>query len=91
MLTMTEAAGSHLQTLLDKANAPDDAALRFVPGQQGLELTMDKPRDNDQQLEHGGQTVLLLDETLASKLEQYTLDATQTEQGTTLSLEAQSA
>lgn len=91
MLTMTEAAGDHLQTLLEKSNAPDDAALRFVPGQQGLEITMDKPRDNDQQLEHAGRTVLLLDEQLAEKLDGHQLDAKQTEQGTALTLQAQSA
>lgn len=91
MLTMTEAAGTHLQNMLDKADAPDDAALRFVPGQQGLEITMDKPRDNDQQIEHDGRTVLLLDEQLAEKLDGHTLDAKQTDQGTALTLQAQSA
>lgn len=91
MLTMTQVAGDHLQTLLDKSNAPDDAALRFVPGQKGLEITMDKPRDNDQQLEHAGRTVLLLDEQLAQKLDGHQLDTKQTEQGTALTLQAQSA
>ena len=87
MLTITEAAGTHLQSILDKANAPDDAALRFVPGQQGLEITMDKPRENDQQLEHEGRIILLLDQQLAEKLSKHTLDAKQTEQGPALTLQ----
>ncbi len=87
MLTITEAAGTHLQSILDKANAPDDAALRFVPGQQGLEITMDKPRENDQQLEHEGRIILLLDQQLAEELSKHTLDAKQTEQGPALTLQ----
>ena len=91
MLTMTESAGNHLQNILEKANAPDDAALRFVPGQHGLEITMDKPRESDQQIEHDGRTVLLLDQQLADKLDQHKLDTKKTENGTALTLEAQSA
>lgn len=86
MLTITEPASAHLRKLLDDANAPDEAAVRFIMGQQGLSLKMDNQQPGDQIFEHNGRTVLLLDDQLSNLLADRTLDVKETERGTMLAL-----
>ena len=86
MLTLTESASAHLNDLLAKSDAPDDAAARFVPGEQGLRLVLDQPRDGDQTFDHEDKTVLVMEPQVAQFLEQATLDTEKTEQGEQLTL-----
>ena len=86
MLTVTEPAGAHLEKLLDEAEAPEGAAARFVASEEGLTLQLDNPKPEDETHDHGGRTVLLLDQQVAELLSDKTLDLQQTEQGPSLAL-----
>lgn len=86
MLTLTEAAGAHLATLLDNSEAPDDAAVRIVMGEKGLALATDQPRAEDATYEHNDKTVLVLDKQVATALSDRTIDIEQTEKGTALAI-----
>lgn len=87
MLTVTDAAAEHLSGMLDEANAEDNMAARLVPTDQGLELALDAANPSDQTFEHGGKTVLVIDEKLGEMLAGRTLDVQTTEQGTGLTLQ----
>lgn len=87
MLTVTDNAGKHMANLLENANAPDEASLRFVVDGDSLGLTIDQPQDGDQTFEHDGRTVLLLDEKVGQLLDERTLDVQDTDDGARLSLE----
>ncbi len=86
MLTVTEAASAHLADMLDKADAPDGHAIRVVPAQGSVALRLDEPQPQDQEIEHGGKTVLVLDTQVQEMLGQRTLDVDQTESGPALAL-----
>lgn len=86
MLSVTEPASSHLEKLLDKAQAPDGAAARFVASEEGLTLQLDHPKPEDETHEHEGRTILLLDQQVAELLSDKTLDLQDTEQGPSLAL-----
>jgi len=73
MLTLSEAAGSLLGQLLDKAEAPEDSAVRFVSGSSGLNMKVDKPHPGDAKFTHEGKTVLVLDERISELLAERTL------------------
>ena len=87
MLTMTIDAGEHLKSLLEQAEAPENAAARFVASDDGLSLHVDEPRPGDETIEHEGRTVLLLDAQIAELLADRTLDIEQTEEGPALTLQ----
>ena len=84
MLTVTEAARTHLAQLLEQEGLPEEVAIRFVAEEQGLAMQPDSQRDGDTAFEHEGRIVLLLDEELAQSLANHTLDA----EGAELSLRA---
>lgn len=86
MLTVTDEARSHLSELLTKAQAPEDAAVRLVPGQQGLELTLDREQPGDTTFSKDEQKVLLVGESIASHLDEATLDIENTDSGPRLAI-----
>lgn len=86
MLTVTDSAGDHLVGLLEKAKAPDDAAVRLVMAEGGLGMRADRARPEDVTFEHQGRTVLIASKEVADALEGRTLDTAQTENGTGLTL-----
>jgi len=74
MLTVTDAAAEHLSEMLEEAKAPDDTAIRFVPGKAGLEMKLDKPIPADTTFDHDGRTVLMVSQKVAERLGEQTLD-----------------
>ena len=86
MLTVTDPACQHLAKLLEDAEAPENAAARFVAGEEGLALQVDEPKQDDQEHQHQGKTVLLIDPEMAELLQDKTLDVRETEEGTALEL-----
>lgn len=87
MLTVTDAARDHLSQLLSRTEHPEGTTVRVVPGQQGLELALDAPREGDATFEHDGEVVLTIDTQLSEMLEDKTLDIEQTDGGPQLKLE----
>jgi len=76
MLTLTEAAGRHLEELLTEANVPQGTYLRIaLLDEGGSSLTLSREEPGDTRLEHQGKTVLVLDRRAAEGLAERTLDA----------------
>lgn len=86
MLKVTDEARNHLAELLERAQAPEDAAIRLVPGQQGLELKLDREQPGDTAFEKQEQTVLLVGESIATHLDEATLDIEKTDEGPRLAI-----
>jgi len=86
MLTVTPEAGELLTNLLEKSEAPEGAAARFVMGSQGLQMGVDEPKDEDEVFEHDGKTVLVLEPQLSDALADKSLVVTQGEQGPALAI-----
>lgn len=74
MFVMTEPAGEFLCTVLDRANAPEDAAIRLALEGDSLVSTLDKPRPGDATYDHDGRNVLVMDERVSQLLDGSTLD-----------------
>lgn len=89
MLTITDAAGTQLTEIIDEHTAPEDidTAVRFMQGEKGLEMTLDKPREGDTKVEHDGRVVVVLEEMISQALEGKTLGGKPTEQGQALFIE----
>ena len=86
MFTITDAAGEHLTTLLDNANAPQETAIRFILAGNSVKSVMDSARPGDTTLEHENRTVLLLDAEVSQALAASTLDVQSTDDGKSLVL-----
>jgi Fe-S cluster assembly iron-binding protein IscA len=86
MFTMTEAAGEYLTTLLDNANAEEEAAIRFVLEGSTLTPTLDHAHPGDATFDHEGRMVLMLDAQVSQILTDSTLDVQATEEGSKLVL-----
>ena len=86
MLTLTDAAGGYLCEVLDKSNAPNEAAVRLSVGQNGLSAAIDAQRPGDATYDHEGRKVLLLDERASKALSERTLDLQQTPEGERLGI-----
>lgn len=86
MLTITDPACDHLSKLLAEAKAPDEAAIRMVTGERGLELRVDSPKPGDTTIDREGKPLVVLDEQLAERLGDRTLDIRQTPAGVGLAL-----
>ena len=84
MLNVTDAAGDHLSRLL--TDAPDGTAVRFVPQGSSLIPKIDEPQAEDETFDHDGRTVLILDQQIATLLNEKTLDVRETQQGAQLAL-----
>jgi Fe-S cluster assembly iron-binding protein IscA len=74
MLTVTDTACVYLREMLDRSQAPDNAAVRIVAKGNELKTTIDSARDGDSIVEHQGRQVLVLDEGLSARLSERTLD-----------------
>ncbi len=86
MLNVTNNASAHMNQLLENANAPEDAALRFVIEGNTLGLKLDNERSGDTSFSHEEKTVLVLDEQVSQLLDDRTLDVEEGEQGEQLKL-----
>lgn len=87
MFNLTDAAAAHLSVILGQTQASDEQAVRMIPTQQGLELTLDAPKPDDQTFAHEGKTVLVIEPKLATMLENRTLDVETGDDGTHLTLQ----
>jgi Fe-S cluster assembly iron-binding protein IscA len=74
MLTMTPEAGTYLSGILEERKCPEDVAIRFLCEDQGIAMRLDNVQPGDASIEHDGRTVLLLDEQVATMLDEQTLD-----------------
>ena len=86
MLTVTDAAAAHLNTML--ADAPDGAAVRFALNGNQLEPRLDSSREGDTAYNYGERVVLLVEPQMSSVLGDRVLDARTGDQGTQLTLAA---
>jgi hypothetical protein len=86
MFTMTEAAGSYLTTVLDNANASEEAAIRFVLEGNTLAPRLDHAHPGDATFDHAGRRVLVLDTQVSELLTDSTLDVQATDEGPKLIL-----
>ncbi len=75
MLTLTDAAGIRLAHMVRQRGLPVDVAIRFAYEGSGFTIRPDSERPGDTTFEHGGRTVLLLDEPISALLADETLDA----------------
>jgi Fe-S cluster assembly iron-binding protein IscA len=91
MLTVTQDAKNVLADILDRGNAPQEMALRLVAESGALHLKPDQERPEDTSFDHDGKTVLIVDEKLASDLNDVVLDAQQTPDGPQLTLNREGA
>lgn len=86
MLEMTPTAAEFLYVVLERAQAPSEAAIRLEIDGDALTSRIDRPRPGDATLEHEGRNVLVLDERVAELLDGITLDVEPGEQGDALVL-----
>ena len=86
MFVMTESAGEFLCAVLDRAQAPEEAALRLELEGGSLISKLDKPRPGDATFDHDGRRVLVMDERVSQLLESSTLELQPTPEGEKLVL-----
>ena len=86
MLMMTPAAGGYLCDVLERAQAPQETAIRLEIEGNTLKSKLDQARPGDATYDHQGRPVLLLDDRVAQLLEGSTLDLEPTSQGGALIL-----
>ena len=86
MLKMTEAAGEQIVALLDRAQAPEGVAIRFVVDGDAFALDLDEPHEGDTTFDHKGRTVLVLENRVAEMLQNSTLDLKASAEGPQLAL-----
>lgn len=86
MLTMTDAAGKYLHTVLERSNAPDGASIRFDIEGDALTSRLDIARPGDAIFDHDGRKVLVMDQRVSMLLDGSTLDLQPTSEGDKLVL-----
>jgi hypothetical protein len=86
MLTVTEDARVHLAKVLDNADVPADAAVRFVVEDDKIKPKLDRIRSGDVMFEFAGKTVLALDEQMSLTLDDHILDVEDDSNGARLIL-----
>ena len=86
MLAMTPTAGEFLYAVLERVEAPTEAAIRLEIDGDTLTSKIDQPRPGDATLAHEGRNVLVLDERVAELLDGITIDVQPGEQGDSLVL-----
>lgn len=86
MFVMTQSAGEFLCAVLDRAQAPQEAALRLELEDGSLTSKLDKPRPGDTTFDHDGRRVLVMDERVCQLLEGSTLELQPTSEGEKLVL-----
>ena len=88
MLTVTDKAAQYLRESLTRKEEGAPEALRIVQTDDGYQLTLDNPKDDDQVFEQEGQNYLLLDSGVGEALSDATLDVYESPQGLSLTLTA---
>jgi hypothetical protein len=86
MFVMTENAGEFLCAVLEKAQAPEEAAIRFALEGDSLVSKLDKPRDGDAVFDHNGRNVLVMEERVSQLLAGSTLELQPSPEGEKLVL-----
>jgi len=86
MIMITPAAGGYLCDVLERAQAPQETAIRLEIEGNTLKSKLDQARPGDATYDHEGRPVLLLDDRVAQLLEGSTLDVEPTSQGGALIL-----
>jgi len=82
MLNITEAAGEYLTEVLERANAPEDQAIRLrLLDDDALAPIVDTIRDDDESIDHNGRLILLLDARARDYLRGSMLDVEETPDG----------
>lgn len=84
MLTVTDSAAAQLNSML--SGADDDAAIRFVAHDQGLQPHLDQARSGDTGYKHGDRLVLVVEPAMAQHLSNHVLDTQEVDSGTQLTL-----
>ncbi|MFQ5796108.1 MAG: hypothetical protein ACE5JP_13810, partial [Candidatus Bipolaricaulia bacterium] len=74
MLTVTQSARKALKKIFDNAETQTGQSLRLMEEQGEYQLTLDTERQDDQVVEHDGETVLLVDANTRAQLEGFVLD-----------------
>jgi hypothetical protein len=82
MLTVTDAAARKLHDLIKDAGLPRDTCWRVQATALGLGFTIGKEGPGDHAASHANTTVLAWDATVASVLDDRTLDLKKTKNGT---------
>ena len=89
-LQVTDAAATHLKTLLKSTERSDDQVIRLTPDTDGnLKLILDQERPGDQIVEQDGAIVVVIEQPISDKLSGAALDYKDTESGKTLALTTQ--
>ena len=84
MFVMTESAGEFLCAVLDRAQAPQEAAIRLELEGDALISKLDKPRPGDAAFDHDGRKVLVMDERVSQLLSGSKLELEPTSEGAKL-------
>ena len=86
MFTVTETAGARLASTLDRRQAGNNRAMRFVRKRRGWLLSLDRTSSSDVVFTHLGRTVLVLAADAAELLMNRTLDTQESPAGAKLQL-----
>ncbi|GEM_PF-2701271 len=102
MINITPEARDLLKDMLDQVSEDQEVGIRLVlavpPGSEGGEegevaigLMLDQPHEEDQIIEHSGRRILILDPSMAQLLEDDSLEAVETDQGRSLTVNQKAA
>jgi hypothetical protein len=86
MFVMTDSAGEYLCAVLERAKAPEGAAIRLELEGDSLISRLDQPRPGDTAFDHDGRKVLVMDARVSQLLEGSTLELQPTSEGEKLVL-----
>lgn len=84
MFAMTQAAGEFLSGVLERAELPEDAAIRFEIQGNSLISKVDKPRPGDAIFDHDGKKVLVMDDRVSQLLAESRLEVQPSPEGAKL-------
>jgi hypothetical protein len=75
MIQVTETATTELKNVRVSNRVPGDRGLKLVPGERGsLSLTIDRPQLGDDVLEDGDSPLLIVDSSIARRLDGVVFD-----------------
>ena len=86
MLTVTTQAKAYLSQLLDKSKHSDDHAIRLAQTGEGMQMSIDQQQPADVTYEHEGKTVLVVEQQVATALDQRELVVEESDQGKVLAI-----
>jgi len=86
LLLVTKAARARLLSKLNRRNAGEGIAFRFLRMDNGWKLRPDRAHPDDTSFSHEGRDVLVLDSSVAAAMGGMTLDVRQTVKGAKLDL-----